>query len=110
MTDHPAPSDGASLAHSLVSVAAQLHGILSHMDRTIAAGRSPADAPPPPVVLESLLDDCLAPLVERDPVLAELMAAALDEIGAIVEEEIFLVRTPPPPRPLNRTERRRRRC
>ena len=110
MNDHTAPHPEPNLARSLVAVAAQLHGILSHMDANLAAGRSAPGAPPPPVVLESLLGGCLEEMVERDPLLAELMANALDEIGAIVADEIFLVAPRPPARPVNRTERRRRRC
>ena len=110
MTDPADLPVEASLARNVVAVGVRLHRILAHMERTIAAGGSSPGAPPPPVVLESLLDGCLAELVDRDPMLTELMAIALGEIAEIVEEEILLVDTRAAPRPPNRTERRRRRC
>ena len=86
---------GAALeAFTIATLAScgQLSLIIDHMHRFAAAERLPADAPPLPVALHSLIRDVLGRLADEHD-LADIATAAqmLDSATRIIGDELFFV-------------------
>jgi hypothetical protein len=85
------PSPAEPLARELVQTGGQLHLVLAHMEQYVANGDAAPDTPPIPEVLASLLSDILTPLARTRPADVAAAAAILEEVGKIIESELFLV-------------------
>lgn len=99
-----------NLARAVAETGGLVHRCYAHMEGAIAAGKSPPDVPPPPIVLFRLLLDILEERFE-DVHEADLTTAArvLDAVGTAIEEDLLFVPldTPPCARSVPRSRRRR---
>lgn len=116
-TQHAFHSDEDALVAyvaQLIRTTAALMGIVEHMARSVASGRSAPGAPPVDEVLSRLLRDVLGEPLAREHSRAaiERTASILAETAEIVGSELLLVPLDGPnprPRRPSRAERRSRR-
>ncbi|MEA2185793.1 MAG: hypothetical protein QOK16_804 [Solirubrobacteraceae bacterium] len=104
----------AAYVAQLIRTTATLMGIVEHMTRSLASGRSAPGAPPVEEVLSRLLRDALGgPLAREHPRSAiERTSAILADTAEIVGSELLLVPLDGPymrPRRPSRAQRRARR-
>ena len=109
MTDSQNPALEAFVT-ALVDAGGLLSQIHAHMESYRSSGLSAQDAPTVTDVMRTLLTDVLArtfPDVNDDAIVSA--ADLVDRAAEAIAGEIYLV-AQPPPRPLNRAQRRRGMC
>ena len=85
------PPKAAPLVEQLVAVGGQLQSLLVHMEAAAAANGAALEAGAVPDVLRELLGAVLAPLARRRPEDCAIAGTVLEEVGATIEAELFLV-------------------